>query len=45
MTDDLLKMEIERLKLMLSYACDDVVKLTGCKKSDYMHDLSTRSES
>ncbi len=40
--DDLLLLEIERLRQMLIIASKDVSKAYNCKPSDYLHDLSTR---
>lgn len=40
--DELLLIELERLRQMLCIASKDVANLTGCKPEDYQHDLSTR---
>ena len=40
--DELLLIELERLRQMLCIASKDIAKLTGCKAGDYLHDLSTR---
>ena len=42
MSDELLLIEIERLRQMLVIASVDIGKFINCKPSDYLHDLSTR---
>ena len=42
MSDELLLIEIERLRQMLVIASIDVSKFINCKPSDYLHDLGTR---
>ena len=42
MSDELLLIEIERLRQMLVIASIDVSKFIACKSSDYLHDLGTR---
>ena len=42
MTDDLLMLEIERLRQMLIIASKDISKAYKCKAKDYLHDLGTR---
>ena len=42
MDDELLLLEIERLRQMLIIASKDISKAYGCEPSDYLHDLSTR---
>ena len=42
MSDELLLIEIERLRQMLEIASVDISKFIGCKPSDYLHDLGTR---
>ena len=42
MDDELLRLELERLRQMLEIASLDMSKLIKCKPSDYLHDLSTR---
>lgn len=40
--DEILLLEIERLKQMLFIAAKDISNLDGSNKFDYLHDLSTR---
>lgn len=40
--DELLLLEIERLRQMLEIASIDISKFINCKPCDYLHDLSTR---
>lgn len=42
MSDELLLIEIERLRQMLEIASVDISRLINCKPSDYLHDLGTR---
>ena len=42
MSDELLLIEIERLRQMLEIASVDISKFINCKPSDYLHDLGTR---
>ena len=42
MSDELLLIEIERLRQMLEIASADISKFINCKPSDYLHDLGTR---
>lgn len=42
MSDELLLLEIERLRQMLVIASIDISKLINCKPWDYLHDLGTR---
>ena len=42
MSDELLLIEIERLRQMLVIASIDISKFINCKPSDYLHDLGTR---
>lgn len=40
--DDLLYIEILRLRQMLELAAKDISRLDGSNPNDYLHDLSTR---
>lgn len=40
--DELLLLEIERLRQMLEMASVDISKFINCSPNDYLHDLSTR---
>lgn len=40
--DDLLQLEILRLRQMLEIAAKDIYELDGSDPSDYLHDLNTR---
>ena len=40
--DDLLQLEILRLRQMLEIAAKDIYELDGSNPNDYLHDLSTR---
>ena len=40
--DELLLLEIERLRQMLEMASIDISKFINCSPNDYLHDLSTR---
>lgn len=40
--DELLKLEILRLKQMLEIAAKDISELDGSDPKDYLHDLGTR---
>lgn len=40
--DDLLLLELERLRQMLVIASIDISKLINCRPGDYLHDLGTR---
>lgn len=42
MNDELLLLEIERLRQMLVTASIDISKFIKCKPGDYLHDLGTR---
>lgn len=42
MGDELLLLELERLRQMLEIASLDISKLIKCEPNDYLHDLSTR---
>lgn len=42
MNDELLLLELERLRQMLEIASIDISKFIDCKPGDYLHDLSTR---
>ena len=42
LSDELLLLEIERLRQMLKIASVDISKFINCKPSDYLHDLGTR---
>ena len=41
-SDELLRLEILRLKQMLYIAAKDISKLDGSNIEEYLHDLSTR---
>ena len=40
--DEILLLELERLRQQLVIASIDVSKAYGCNPNDYLHDLSTR---
>jgi hypothetical protein len=40
--DDLLLLELERLRQMLIIASIDISKFINCRPGDYLHDLGTR---
>lgn len=40
--DELILLELERLRQMLVIASKDVAKAYKCRAEDYLHDLSTR---
>lgn len=40
--DDVVLLELERLRQQLVIASIDVSKAYGCNPNDYLHDLSTR---
>ena len=42
MGDELLLLELERLRQMLVIASIDMSKFIDCKPGDYLHDLGTR---
>ena len=42
MNDEILLLEIERLRQMLLIASVDISKFIKCSPSDYLHDLGTR---
>ena len=42
MSDELLLLELERYRQMLTIASKDISKFINCKPSDYLHDLGTR---